>query len=132
MEYVLRYGFDIDGTISTNPEFYSSLSKDTYIDGGSIVIISSRTENQDVRDTTIEQLNNWSISYDKLFLFKPFDDVKHLCPHDDLNWYQKYLWQKLYYCIREKVDCYHDDDIKVIELFESHAPSIVIKNAKYL
>ena len=128
----MKYGFDIDGTISDDSKYYSKLSQEIYHEGGSVIIISSRTDNEDVRATTIHQLKNWSISYDKLFLFKPFDDVKHLCPFDDLNWYQKYLWQKIYYCIRENVDCYYDDDIKVIELFESHASSITIKNSKYL
>ena len=127
----MKIGLDIDETISTNPEFYSELSRDTYKDGGSIVIISSRSENQEVRDITMAELLKWGIGYDKLYLFKPLENIEHLCPYD-LKPHQKYLWQKAYYCIDENVDCYYDDDDNVIELFKAYVPNIIVKDSKLI
>ncbi len=127
---VTRIGFDVDDTISANPEFYKKLSQDMYEKGGSVTIISSRSENQEVRRGTIEQLRDWEIRYGNLYLFRPADEIAHICPYPELDWYQRYLWQKIYWCMYERVDKYYDDDEKVIQLFKSHATEIIIIDAK--
>lgn len=126
----MKIGFDIDGTISAKSSFYKKLSQDTYKNGGSVIIISSRSENEEIRRLTIEQLSDWGIRYDNLYLFRPVDDIGHLCPHPELDWYQRYLWQKIYWCMNERIEKYYDDDEKVIQLFKSHATEIIIIDAK--
>lgn len=126
----VKIGLDIDDTISSNPAYYSELCKKTYLEGGRVIIISSRSDLEEVRSTTTKQLRDWSIYYDQLYLFRPFEEVEHLCPHNELDWYGKYLWQKVYHCINENIDRYYDDEDKVIELFKLYAPEIDIIDAK--
>ena len=126
----MKIGLDIDDTISANPQFFADLCRHTYGQGGSVIIISSRSEGEEVRAITTEQLKGWSIHYDRLYLFRPFEEVEHICPHAELDWYKKYLWQKVHHCINESVDFYYDDDDKVIDLFKLHAPEINIVDAK--
>ncbi len=60
----------------------------------------------------------------KLFLLENIDVDARACPHDELDWYSKYLWQKVNICQNEKIDMVFEDDEKVIVLFKKYVPSI--------
>jgi hypothetical protein len=63
---------------------------------------------------------------DELHLLDDTPAARERCPHPDLDWYQKYLWQKVEICLREKIDAVFEDDPKVVALFKRYAPQIVI------
>ena len=117
---------DFDDTVSVYPRYFSQLSHDTCLNGGRVIINSSRSETRQSRSETILQLEDWGIRYDKLYLFKPLDDVEHLCPHLDLDWNQRYLWQKVHYCRLAGAHRHYDDDQDVIGLFRRYAPEITV------
>jgi hypothetical protein len=96
--------------------------------GGRVVVISSRRE--DSRAVTKAQLDEWSIAYDSLYLFLPYDEVDHLAPAAVTNWYERYLWQKIDYASSENLTSFHDDEPKVISLFQMYMPEIRIIQAK--
>jgi hypothetical protein len=121
--------FDIDDTISAYPNYFSKLSRDTYLSGGLVIINSSRSETEECRLETEKQLKEWDIRYDKLYLFRPFDEVEHLCPYPEFEWKQKYLWQKVHHCRLSGAQQHYDDDREVIELFKHFAPEIAVINA---
>ena len=126
----MKIGLDIDGTISAQPDYYADLSKRVSDAGGVVVIISSRIDTAETRQFTNSQLKDWSIRYKKLFLFKPFEEVEQLCPYPDLDWYQRYLWQKVHHAKNETLDAFYDDDDYIINLFMDYAPGIQIHDAK--
>lgn len=126
----MRLGLDIDNTISAYPKYYADLSRKVKERGGRVIIISSRSETPDVREITSNELNDWNIKFDKLYLFKSLDDVKHLCPYKNLGDYNTLLWQKLHHCIAESIEQYHDDDSVVIRLFKSYLPSVEVIDSK--
>lgn len=126
----MKVGLDIDSTITANPAFYYELSQGVYDDGGAVVILTSRVDTGHTRLLTESELQGWSIRYDALYLFKPFEEVEHLCPHKDLDWYQRYLWQKVHHAVNEQLDIHYDDDDAVISLFKRYAPEIKIVDAK--
>ena len=126
----MRAGFDIDGTIFLHPGYFAELSRQIYIGGGSVVVISSRMDTEENRLFTERQLREWSIRYEKLFLFKPFEEVEYLCPHSELDWYQQYLWQKVHHAKNENLDVFYDDDDHIINLFMDYASEIKIYDVK--
>jgi hypothetical protein len=59
-----------------------------------------------------------------MYLFQPFDDMGPVCPHEDLDWQDQYLWQKVAYAKSAGVTEHHDDDDRVIAQFKLFAPKI--------
>jgi hypothetical protein len=88
---------DIDDTITADPDKYSSLSLSEHQLGNMVVIISSRFDTPIVRAESVAQLVELNIYYDDMYLFKPFDDMDPASPHEDLDWQDQYLWQKVAY-----------------------------------
>ena len=117
--------FDIDDTITAAPEHFANLSKETYAQGGRVVIITSRLDEPAIRASTVDELAGYGIRYDELYMFRTFDDMP-ACPHGELDWYSQYLWQKVAYAKQARVIEHYDDDIKVIELFTKHTKIKVI------
>lgn len=52
----LRIGFDIDGTATKYPEFFSLLSRLTRENNGKVYVISSRSNNREVMEKTRKEL----------------------------------------------------------------------------
>ena len=126
----MRIGLDIDGTIASNPAFYSSLSRQIYAKGGIVIIISSRPEDRHTRQTTESQLKEWGIEYERLYLFEPLEEAEKVCPHKEMEWHLKYLWQKVHHATNERLDVFYDDDEYVIDLFNRYASQTRIIDAK--
>jgi hypothetical protein len=125
-------GLDIDDTITAHPHKYASLSLSEHQLGNMVVIISSRFDTPIVRAESVAQLADLNIYYDHMYLFKPFDDMDPVCPHEDLDWQDQYLWQKVAYAKAAGVTEHHDDDDRVITLFKRFAPEIRMVDAKTL
>jgi len=115
---------DIDDTITTNPVFFATLSSAITDAGGRVIIVTSRTNAPETQLETERQLRKWKITYDALHVLDSAEHAAQACPHADLDWYQKYLWQKVDICLREGVGVVYDDDAKVIALFRRFAPGI--------
>jgi len=71
-------------------------------------------------------LKELGVNYDSLYFLPPYSVAKEQCPHKELDWYQKYLWQKADYCLRNDILIYFEDDTKVIEIFSEYAPKIKV------
>jgi hypothetical protein len=127
-------GIDIDDTITACVPLFRILTKSVKDAGGEVHIISSRSDTPEVLRATKDELDCLKISYDYIFLLPDRVVAEKVCLHRELDWYQKFIWQKVQYCKDKKVSLYFDDEGKVIELFQKYAPEIqllrVIKNSK--
>ncbi len=117
---------DIDDTITAIPSFFSLLSKAVIKDGGKVIIISSRPNLSETIRLTGQELKEYDVTYSKLVLMEGPEVAKSTCPHMELDWWEKYLWQKVDICQKEKVDIVFEDDEKVVELFKKFAPEIQV------
>ena len=115
---------DIDDTISTCSAFFSALSSAIGRAKGRVIIVTSRTNNAETRSETASQLRKWKITYEALHMLDSAECAAQTCPHSELDWYSKYLWQKVDICRREGVEVVYDDDPKVVALFKRFAPGI--------
>lgn len=116
-------GLDIDGTISSDPCFFSSLTTRFRRVGGAIHIVSSRSRCS--REETIDELRKWKIDFDALFLLPSFNEASRLCPHRQLDWYAKHCWCKVDYANTNRLRFFVDDDRVVLELFRKYGLGVV-------
>lgn len=123
-EHDSAVGLDIDGVITTSPAFFASLSRQWKQEGKRVHIVSSRSDRPEARQATMDELRAFGILYDYLYLLPSIEVAQRRCPFTNLDWYQKYLWQKVDYCMKHGVSLFYDDDAKVVELFDSLAPVI--------
>jgi len=128
----MNIGIDIDDTITALPEYFKELTNAFTQKGHKIHIVTSRTDNDVARESTRKELAELGIVYSALYFLPDSKVAGTVCTHKELDWYQKYLWQKVDYCIKNKITIYFDDDKKVVELFSKYAPKIkvlhIIKN----
>jgi hypothetical protein len=122
----MNIALDIDGTITKLPEFFAILSRAIRQSGGKVFIVTSRANSAGVRDATKEELASYGIAFDELFIIPDAGREQIPCPHGDLDWYQKYLWQKVAVCLERDVAIVFEDDDKVIALFKTYAPDIQV------
>ncbi len=113
---------DIDDTITAVPGFFSAITRSTEV--SKVIIVSSRSNLPEVREATKQELEELGIAFDSLHLLESYEAASESCPYPELDWYEKYLWQKVDICIREGVDIMFDDDPKVAKLFNTYAPDI--------
>lgn len=117
---------DIDDTITAMPKFFATLSKAVIREKGRVIIVSSRTNVPEVVASTTAELKEYGIAFTKLILIEGIDAGAAACPHQELDWWNKYLWQKVDVCKRENVQVVMEDDEKVIALFRKYAPEIQV------
>ena len=122
----MNIGIDIDDTITAIPEFFKELTVCFVGKGHKVHIITSRTENDDARKVTENELKELGVNYDSLYFLPTYSVAKEQCPHKELDWYQKYLWQKADYCLKNDIMIYFEDDTKVIGIFSEYAPKIKV------
>lgn len=124
-------GLDIDDTITADSEYFVALSNLIYAQGGKVVIISSRMDIPEIRSETKIELASYGIRYDALYLFKSMDDMPE-CPHEELDWQDQYLWQKVAFARSTGVSVHYDDDDRVLDLFRKYVPEIEVVDVKYI
>lgn len=112
----LWLGLDIDGTITADPGLFAELPLACESQGGQIHIVSSCS--RQAENETRQELAHYGICFTELFLLPAMDDENaRLCPYKELDWFASYLWQKVDYASRHRLDHFVDDDLKVIDLF---------------
>lgn len=118
-------GIDIDDTITAAPEYFSKLTNSFKKNaaGKKIHIITSRTDLEEVREFTKNELKELDISYDYLYILpnKPVNE-----PPQELDWYQQYLWQKVDYCLRNDIGAMFENEEIIRVLFSQYAPEIKV------
>lgn len=122
----MNIALDIDGTITKCPKFFAFLSRSVRGTGGKVYIITSRSSVAGVKELSQQELTSLGVEFDDLFIISNDKQNQILCPHGNLDWYQKYLWQKVSVCIDHKVCIVFEDDPKVVALFEEFAPDIQV------
>jgi len=122
----LKIGLDIDDTITASPVFFSFLSHAVKSAGGSVYVVSTRSNTPEVAEETRKELAQHNILFDDLYLLPDAQAAAKECPFTRFDWYQKYIWQKAAFCQLHKVDVYFDDDHKVIDIFQEAAPEIQV------
>lgn len=115
---------DIDDTITAMPKLFAILSKAVLRERGRVIIVSSRTNTPENVLSTNRELEEYGMVYDRPVLIDGTDIAAEKCPHEELDWWSKYLWQKVDTCLRESVEVVVEDDEKVVELFRKYAPEI--------
>ena len=120
----MNVGIDIDGTITRAPELFAILSRAVRAAGGRVYIVTSRADAPGVREATRRELKGYGVEWDELVIIPDGKD-RIPCPHEELDWYRKYLWQKVCICLERNVSVVFEDDAKVIDLFKRFAPGIV-------
>lgn len=120
----MNLAFDIDDTITAMPTLFAAISEASR--AGKVIIVSSRSNSEECREQTLEELNRYGVRHHGLHLLDDQPEARDRCPYSDLDWYQKYLWQKVDICLREEIDVIFEDDQKVIELFKRFAPQILV------
>ena len=118
----MNLAFDVDDTITAKPELFAALSAAPGVKR--VLIVSSRGNSEESRRLTLAELETYGIRHHGLHLLEDGPEARNRCPHPDLDWHQRYLWQKIAICLREKIDVVFEDDEKVIELFRRFAPKI--------
>ena len=120
----MNLGLDIDGTISAAPAFFRRVARAWRAAGREVHVISARSDDPQVRRITEEDLAAWGIPHQGLHLLPGIAASQTLCPHGHLDWYSRYLWQKVAIAQALDVTVYFDDDAKVLSLFSEFAPAI--------
>lgn len=122
----MNIALDIDDTITRRPEFFRLLSRAVRAAGGKVHILSSRTACPEVLKRSCEELGRYGIEFDAIHLLPSQSIAATTCPHAELDWYQKYIWQKVDYCQKHRISVFFEDELKVIELFKRLAPRVVV------
>lgn len=120
----MNLALDIDDTITAAPELFAALAAAPGVK--KVLIVSSRGNSEESRRLTLAELESYGIRHHGLYLLDDGPEARNRCPHLDLDWYQRYLWQKVEICLREKIDVVFEDDEKVIDLFRRFAPQIQV------
>lgn len=123
----LLLGLDIDETITAAPELFAEIAKSCRLNGGQVHLVTSRSALG--RRETVDELYAYGVQFDALHFLPEMARANSDCPHTDLDWFQRYLWQKVAYAKRQGLMHFVDDDTKVIALFNQFAPEIVITSA---
>lgn len=117
-----RLGFDIDDTITAYPSFFKELAAHCLKAGGEVHVVSSRSP-QAFADTEME-MRNLALPYTALHLLPPISTAQGICPHRELDWYQRYIWLKVDYALNHGLTHFVDDDERVLGLFARYAPHV--------
>lgn len=123
----LRLGLDIDETITAAPELFAEISRTCRLNGAQVHIVTSRSALG--RSETVDELSDYGVQFDALFFLPEMSRANSDCPHKELDWFQRYLWQKVAYAKQNALMHFVDDDPKVLSLFNQFAPEIVITSA---
>lgn len=118
----MRLGLDIDGTINADPVFFGSRASTVIKRGGEVHVVTSRSP--EARSETVTELRELGIRYSTLHLLPHISAAQLLCPHRELDWYQRHMWLKVAYALEYRLEYFVDDDPKVLALFYRYARGI--------
>lgn len=124
----LRLGLDVDGTITLDPKLFAEITVQCKQSGGEVHIVTSRAELS--RQETVRELRDYGIQFESIHFLGDMSRANETCPHKELDWFQRYLWGKVAYAQQHQLDYFVDDDKKVLSLFATYAPEIVVTPAE--
>ncbi|MGB3082074.1 MAG: hypothetical protein WBB86_03685 [Candidatus Omnitrophota bacterium] len=122
----MKIGLDVDDTIMRQPVFFSLLSHAAKEKGHRIHVVTTRPDTDFDRQRTLDDLNSSGVVYDTIHHLPKQEGEVDNCPHAELDDYQKFVWQKIEYCLDEGIDIFFDDDDRLIPLFKRFAPEIQV------
>lgn len=122
----MNLALDIDGTITRIPALFAALSRAVRAEGGKVIVVTSRSNTDSVRRTTIRELRGCGVENDGLIIIPDAPRERMPCPHEELDQYQQYLWQKVAVCLDHEVDVVFEDDAKTVDLFKRFAQGIAV------
>ena len=122
----INLGQDVDGTITAAPAFFALLSRAVRDAGGQVHVVTSRSDSIEGRVACKAELRRLGIEHDRLHMLPDAEAAGRCCPHRELDWYQKYVWQKVQYCLDNEIDVFFDDEQKVVDLFGRFAPGVQV------
>ena len=84
------------------------------------------------RAETEAELHELNIVFDVLHLLPSMEEAITLCPHSEIDLFDRHSWMKIDYAVRQGLSLFVDDNERVVRLFRSYAPHItIIEAAKY-
>jgi len=119
----MRLALDIDGTITSDPGYFCRVSSGVIAVGGEVHVVSSRSV--EGRLETLAELRDLEIEFSALHLLPSINAAQSLCPHKELDWFQRYLWLKVDYALTNGITHFVDDDPKVLDLLARFAPGVI-------
>ena len=123
-------GIDIDGTITLDPTFYASFTCECLKRNIVVHVVSARP--RESRAETEAELHELNIVFDVLHLLPSMEEAITLCPHSEIDLFDRHSWMKIDYAVRQGLSLFVDDNERVVRLFRSYAPHItIIEAAKY-
>jgi len=129
-----RLAFDLDDTLTRWPSFFSGLSKQSSEPDSYILVISTRYEpvtsscHQAVYDRELKEIEKMNVSYHQLVhAWWPFELAEKLFPcGSDIDWLNRLIWQKAFYCRLYHIDMFYEDQPRNIDLFKKYVPNIEV------
>jgi len=118
----MRIALDMDDTITAIPRLFEALGASSLVER--CIVVTSRTNEPEARKVTEQELRALKVRCDRLYMLESYEYADNACPHDELDWHEKFLWQKVDICLREQVNLVFEDDVKVIRLLRRFAPKI--------
>ncbi len=118
----MKLYLDIDDTITADPVFFAKISHRVRASGGEVHVVSSRS--QEAMSHTRMEIDALGIAHSSIYLLPSVGDAQALCPHRELDWFQKHLWLKIGYALDNEITHAVDDDKKVLFLFKRYAPGV--------
>lgn len=119
----MRLGLDIDNTITADPRFFARIAAHWRLSCGEVHVVTTR--NDQGRSGTLDQLRRLGIPFDAIHFLPRMDPDRAFDGPTGLDWYQRYLYGKVAYCLGHGITHVVDDDSKVLSLFCNHAPDIL-------
>ena len=120
-------GIDIDGTITLDPAFYASFTRDCWKRNIVVHVVSARP--RESRTETEAELHEFDIVFDVLHFLPSMEEAITLCPHNEIDLFDRHSWMKIDYAVRQGLSLFVDDNVRVLRLFRTYAPEITIVEA---
>jgi hypothetical protein len=122
----MKIGLDVDDTIMRQPEFFSLLSHAAKEKGHQVHIVTTRPRTDFDKERTLDDLASSNVVYNVIYHLPKQEGEVEDCPHEELDDYHKFVWQKVRYCQEQGLDIFFDDDDRLIEVFKKYAPEIQV------
>ena len=119
----MKYGIDIDGTITRFPVYFSEFTAGCVNQGVQVHIVTSRSPQG--QKETVDELALLGIRYHHLHMLAPMSEAQKLCPHTDIDWYAKHCWLKVDYARCHSITHFVDDELRVLQVFKRFLPNVV-------
>jgi hypothetical protein len=123
----MNIGFDIDGVITSQPEYFSLVTKALRKGGHTVHIVTSRSPTSEVQEITKKELKGYKVDYDFIYFLPELEDRNSDEFPKELDWFQKRIWQKAEYCNKYKINIFYEDCIKTVKLIRTYSDTSCVQ-----